>query len=269
MKRLNIGDVELAYLDCGSGLPVILVHGFPLDHTMWNAQIDAFAEHHRLIVPDLRGFGKSGVTEGAVAMEQLADDLAVLLDGIGVNEPVVLCGLSMGGYVAFAFARKYASRLRGLILCDTRSAADTPDKADSRRAMAARVLHDGVASLVEQMMPSLFAKGAMETRAKTIESLRAAMLDGDPRGMAAAAIGMADRPDMTATLTEIDCPAMVICGNQDAFTPPEEMRSISQAIPHCEFVEIDGSGHMTPVESPDEFNAAVLRFLEKKLRVES
>jgi pimeloyl-ACP methyl ester carboxylesterase len=126
MKRLSVRGVELHVLVRGTGLPLVFAHAFPLDHSMWSAQIERFAGQAQVIAPDLRGFGSSGVTPGTVTMEQMADDLAEVLDQLGVTEPIVLCGCSMGGYAAFQFARKYPGRLRGLVLCNTRFAADSP-----------------------------------------------------------------------------------------------------------------------------------------------
>jgi len=261
MKTRHVHGIDLALVDRGEGMPVVLVHGFPLDHTMWNAQIDALAGKYRLIAPDLRGFGQSGVTDAAVTMEQFADDLAALLDALEVSDPVVLCGLSMGGYVAVAFQRKYASRLRGLILCDTRAAADTPEMAAARHETADRVLAEGPAPLVDMMMPKLFAPGTVENRPRIIESLHGVMLATDPRGIAAAARGMARRPDVTGSLDRIDCPTLVVVGESDALSTPEEMSTLARSIPGARFVEIADSGHMSPMENPAEFNAALLDFL--------
>jgi len=261
MKRETVRGVELAFVDRGAGSPVVLVHGFPLDHTMWDAQIEVLADQYRVIAPDLRGFGQSGVTEGTVTMERMADDLAALLDAIGIAGPIALCGLSMGGYVAFAFQRKYASRLRSLILCDTRAANDTPEMAAARLEMADRVLREGPAPLVDGMMPKLFAEATVQDCSAVVESLRSVMMGTAPNGIAAAARGMAERADATAALGEIECPALVIVGEHDAITPSEEMSAICRAIPGGRFVEIAGSGHMSPIEAPAEVNAAILEFL--------
>ncbi|HUT13445.1 MAG TPA: alpha/beta fold hydrolase [Thermoguttaceae bacterium] len=261
MKTRHVNGIELALADRGEGMPVVFVHGFPLDHTMWNAQIDALAGQYRVIAPDLRGFGRSGVTEAAVTMEQFADDLAALLDAMEVSEPIALCGLSMGGYIALAFQRKYKSRLRGLILCDTRAAGDTPEMVAARHEMADRVSAEGPAPLVDAMGPKLFARATVENRPEVVESLRRVMLSTDRRGIAAAARGMARRPDVTGGLSEIDCPTLVVVGESDVLSTPEEMSTIARAIPGARFVEIAESGHMSPMENPLEFNAALLDFL--------
>ncbi len=262
MKRLAVGTIEMAYIERGEGMPVVLVHGFPLDHTMWETQIEPLARAFRVIAPDLRGFGHSGASDGAVTMEQMADDLAGLLDAMGIDEPVALCGLSMGGYVAFQFWRRHRRRLRGLILADTRAQNDTPEVAAGRLEMAQRVLQDGPAPLVETMMPKLFAEATVANRPEVVESLRQVMMGTDPTGIAAAARGMAERPDVTDLLPTIDCPTLVIVGNQDAISPPEEMSQIAAAIPDARFVEIAASGHMSPMEKPVAVNLALLKFLD-------
>jgi pimeloyl-ACP methyl ester carboxylesterase len=275
---------ELFYVDHGSGLPLLLVHGFPLDHSMWDGQIaglerettellvgEAFLAKKekktpppslRIIAPDLRGLGRSPARGEITTMEQFADDLAALLDGLGIREPVVYCGLSMGGYIAFQFWRKYAARLRGLILCDTRATADTPEAAAARREMAARVLCEGPAPLVESMMPRLFAPTTQQRRPAVVDGLQKVMMGNDPRGIAAAALGMAERPDMTASLSQIQCPTLVIAGQDDAISPPAEMRGMAEAIPGAKFVEIPAAGHMAPLENPARVNAAIGRFLQ-------
>jgi 3-oxoadipate enol-lactonase len=261
MDTRTVNGIELALVDRGSGPIVLFVHGFPLDHSMWDAQIEAVSRRYRAIAPDLRGFGRSGVSDATVTMELMADDLAGLLDALGANEPIVLCGLSMGGYVALAFQRKYAARLRGLVLCDTRAKADTPEAAAGRLEMADRVLREGPAPLVETMMPRLFAEATVAGRPEIVESLRRVMMGTDPRGIAAAARGMAQRLDMTARLSAIDCPTLVLVGRHDALSGPDEMWAIAEAIPGARFIEIDRAGHLSPVENPAEVNAALLAFL--------
>jgi 3-oxoadipate enol-lactonase len=290
MKTQRIHGIDLACEDRGAGVPLVLVHGFPLDHSMWAAQIEALSAGCRVLAPDLRGFGRSqetgtvptpahddanektlsgagavpvSATGGVATMEQLADDLAALTDSLGIAEPIVLCGLSMGGYVAMQFCRKYAARLRGLILCDTRAAADTPEVAAGRLAMAERVLSEGPAPLVEGMIPRLFAAETAQQRPDVVAALRQVMMSNDPRGIAAAARGMAQRPDATPTLGDIRCPTLVLVGEHDAISLPAEMRSIAAAIPHSQFVEIPASGHMTPLENPAAVNAALKAFLTR------
>jgi 3-oxoadipate enol-lactonase len=261
VKSLRANGTELWYLERGAGLPLLLVHGFPLDHTMWAGQVDELPAHCRVIAPDLRGFGRSPAGGETVSMEHFADDLAALLDGLGITEPVVLCGLSMGGYIALQFWRKHRARLRGLVLCDTRAAADTPEAAAARLTLAERVLREGPAPLVEIMLPKLFGEPTRRQRPDVVEGLRRVMMATDPRGIAAAARGMAERPDMTGMLGRIECPTLVIVGRHDAVSPPAEMRGIAEAVPGAKFVEIPAAGHMSPLENPAAVNAAFAEFL--------
>ena len=262
MNTRSVNGIELAYVDRGQGPPILLVHGFPLDHTMWNAQIEALASRHRVLAVDLRGFGRSGVTEGTVTMRQFADDLAALLDGLSITDRIVFCGLSMGGYVAWQFWRNYTRRVRALILCDTRAIADTPEVARGRHQMADRVTAEGPGPLVDTMMPKLFAGPTVEEHPEMVESLRRVMLSADPKGVAAAARGMAERPDVTEMLGQIDCPSLVVVGQFDAISTPDEMRAVAEAIPGAQLNVIAGSGHMSPMENPAEVNASILDFLD-------
>ncbi len=264
MKSLSVGGAEICCVERGAGLPLVFVHGFPLDHTMWAAQIDGLSSRCRVIAADLPGFGRSPASfSPKVTMEQFADHLAGLLDGLAISEPVVLCGLSMGGYVAFQFWRKYAARLRGLILCDTRSVADTPEAAAGRLEMADRVLSEGPAPLADSTLPRLLAETTRQRRPEVVDALRQMVIGGNPRGIAAAARGIAERPDMTAALAKIACPTLVIVGQDDAISPPAEMRGIAQAIPGATFAEIPAAGHMSPLENPAAVNAAIAEFLSK------
>ena len=261
MPFVKVHEIDLHYVERGSGKPLVLVHGFPVDHTMWEHQISALSKTHRVIAPDLRGFGQSGVTAGLATMPRMADDLADLLDGLSIREPIVLCGLSMGGYVAWQFARRYPDRLAMLIACDTRAIADTAEAAANRIALAERVQKEGPAFVAESMLPKLFAPATIASQSPCVEATRAVILRTDPKGIAAASRGMAQRPDVTAWLGAINVPTLVICGQHDAISTVAEMRGISQAIPRAKFVEIADAGHMSPLEKPAEFNAAVSEFL--------
>jgi len=266
LRRETVHGVELAVADCGQGHTLMLVHGFPLDHTIWSAQLGALAARCRVIAPDLRGFGQSGVTRGTVTMEQLADDLAVLAEALAVEVPLVLCGLSMGGYVAFQFWRKYSERVAGLILCDTRAEADDPSAAAARRETAERVLAEGPAGLVETMLPKLLAPVSLRSRPELVEAVRQMILRTPPEGIAAAQRGMAVRPDCTGLLGQITCPTLVVVGQHDTITPPEQMQRMAQAMPHARVVVIPEAGHLAPLENADAVTQAIATFLEENLR---
>ena len=262
MKTVHVHGIDLATLDQGAGPPVLLVHAFPLNHSMWDAQIAALAATHRVIAPDLRGFGQSGISEGTVTMEQFADDLAGLLDALDVAEPVVFCGLSMGGYIGWQFYRKHGQRVRAMILCDTRAVADTPEMRAARREMIDRVLREGPEPLAQAMIPKLLAASTVASRPEIVASVQRMILANDPRGLAAAARGIAERPDATALLPEIRCPCLVLVGKFDAISTLEEMRCVAAKIPGAKLVTIAGAGHLTPVEQPAQTTAAIESFLK-------
>lgn len=266
MARVRLADVELNVLDQGRGMPLLLVHGFPLDHTMWSGQVDALADVCRVIAPDLRGFGTSIVSAGTVTMERFADDLAELLDALEIVEQVALCGLSMGGYVAWQFWQRHRTRLAKLILCDTRAAADTPESARVRRDSAERVLREGPGFLADGMIEKLFAPktGRAARREEFIEATRQTILNTPPVGIAAALRGMAQRADVTGLLPDIDVPTLVVCGQYDAISTVDEMRNIAARIPAARFVEVPNAGHMAPLENPAVVNEAIRSFLETR-----
>jgi pimeloyl-ACP methyl ester carboxylesterase len=261
MPKIRVNDIELNVVDRGAGPTVLFVHGFPLNHTMWNAQLDGLAHSFRVIAPDLRGFGDSDVVEGTVSMEQFADDLNALIDTLGIDGPISLCGLSMGGYVAFQFVRKYSDRLKSLILCDTRALADTPDAASARLKTAEAVLAHGPYRIFQAMQPKLFAESTPITQPEIVDRVRAMILNTHPAGIAAALRGMAERPDSSPILSGIDVPTLVIVGAEDAISPPEELRQLAAAIPQAKYAEIADAGHMSPMENPTAFNTALQEFV--------
>jgi 3-oxoadipate enol-lactonase len=262
MHTLKVLSTSMAYRDSGRGVPQLMVHGFPFDHTMWNGQIAALSDRCRVIAPDLFSFSGSGQGEGVVTMEQFADGLAALLDALAIREPVVLCGLSMGGYIAFEFWRKHADRLKALILCDTRAAADKSEAAANRLAMADRVLREGPRPLVDSMLPKLFSPLTFAERPQLVEEIERIMMHADPQCIAAAARGMAERRDFTAELKNIRCPTLVLVGADDALSPPAEMQALAAAIPHAQFQILSAAGHLAPLEHPAAANAAIEAFID-------
>lgn len=259
--RIDIPGTTLSVAEIGQGPPIMFVHGFPLDHTMWRNQLAELSRDNRCIVPDLRGFGQSGVTVGKVTMGQFADDLAELLDALGITERVVLCGLSMGGYIAWQFVRRHATRLRGLILCDTRAVPDSPDVAAGRLKLADDVVRLGPELVANAMLPRLFAPNTTERRPEWVDELRQTMLSTNPQGIAAASRGMAERIDARPILSTINVPTLVLVGEHDVISPPAEMRDIATAIPRSDFQIISDAGHMAPLEQPAKTNAAICQFL--------
>ncbi|MCA9078318.1 MAG: alpha/beta fold hydrolase [Planctomycetaceae bacterium] len=261
MPEYTINNIGTHVVTQGTGPPLLLVHGFPLDHTMWSGQVDHFAASHTVIAPDLRGFGQSEVTDDPVTMQTYADDLAALLDAMGITEPVHFCGLSMGGYIAWAFVEHHRDRLASLILCDTRATADNSAAQKTRELTAQRVLKEGPDFLASGLIDKLFVKQTREQQPEIIEQTKEVIRSTDPRTVAAASRAMAARPDVTTRLPAIDVPTLIIVGEHDAISPPSEMREIADAMPTATYVEIPNAGHMAPLECPEQVNAAIEQFL--------
>lgn len=261
MKK-TIAGLELAWEEAGQGLPVVLLHAFPLNRRMWEAQREELAPRYRVLTPDFRGHGESQVPEEDSTMERLAEDLRGLLDELGF-ERVVLGGLSMGGYAAFAFLRRYAARVKGLILADTRAGADTDEGRRGRFELAAVAEKEGSAAVAERLLPKLLAASTFENQLQVVATVREMILSTPPAGIARALRGMAARPDSTSLLGGIACPTLVLVGEQDTLTPPAEAEAMARAIPGVKLVKIPAAGHLSNLEQPVAFTRALQEFLDR------
>jgi YbgC/YbaW family acyl-CoA thioester hydrolase len=259
-QRITVNGVSLAVEIRGDGPAVLLVHGYPFDRTIWRDQIDAL-EGHRRIAPDLRGMGESDAPDLGYGMAIYADDLAALLDALGVDD-VVLCGLSMGGYVIFEFLRRWRSRVRGLILIDTRAEADGAEARRARDAAAATARESGAEAVAEAMLPKVLSPGTLQHDPETAERVRRIMAATPVAGMVGALAAMRDRHDSTGLLpTLAGLPTLVIVGEDDSVTPPESARRMAAAIPGARLVILPGAGHVPPVEQPAAVTATLREFL--------
>lgn len=261
LHTLDLAGGRFAVRDEGRGPPVLLVHGFPFDHGMWEAQLADLAPRHRVLAPDLRGFGGSTVSDGTVTMDRMADDLESILRELDLREPPVFVGFSMGGYVGWPFLARRGRALRALVLVDTRAVADAPAAAAARLALAERVLREGPAPAADAMLPRLLDPGRAARDPALVARVRALMLRQDPRGIAAALRGMARRPDASSRLARVDLPALALCGEHDAISTRDEMRALAAALPRGRYVEVAGAGHLTPLEAPGAVSSALLGFL--------
>jgi len=262
MKHVHVGNTKFAVRLAGEkGYPLLLVHGFPLDHTIWQPQIDFFVDHCRVMAPDLRGFGASDVTPGVVTMEQMADDLHGLLAALDVHEKVIFCGLSMGGYIGWQFWKKYKHKVLAMIACDTRAVADTPEGAAARRQMAANVLSAGPGAAAKVMMPKMFAPATYQNNPKLVQHVQQMMERQKPAGIVAAAEGLAAREDVREMLPTIDVPTLVVVGEHDTLSTMDEMRQIADAIPDAAWVAVPEAGHLALLENPAVVNEAIAEFI--------
>ena len=252
--------MQLAYEERGSGPVLLFVHGFPLDRRMWIGQLSSLAKVRRCVAVDLRGHGLSTIDDPdpKLSMDLFADDLAATMDDLGA-EQVDLCGLSMGGYVAFAFWRNYRERVRSLILCDTKAEADSDEAKAGREKTAQLVREQGMEALHETLGPKLLAANPKPADAET---LKAMFLAQPPAVIAADAIAMRDRPDSTPDLAGIDVPVLVVHGEEDGLMPIDIGRSMAEKIPGATLAAIPSGGHMAPMENPDAANDAIAKFLK-------
>ncbi|RKE21174.1 alpha/beta fold hydrolase [Streptomyces sp. TLI_171] len=249
----------------GTGTPLVLLHAFPLSARMWEAQVERVpgpaGDDARVVAPDQRGFGAAPLGEQPPSLDTAADDLAELLDELGI-EQAVLGGLSMGGYVAMAFARRHPERLAGLVLADTKATADTDAARANRERIAAAVLAAGSVELLieERTAENLLAPGADEELAGAVRQMIA---EADPAAVAWAQRAMAARPDSLDDLAALEVPAAVIVGELDTVTPLSEARMMAEALGDAELTVIPAVGHLSSLEAPETFNAAVRALLKR------
>src|SRR5215212_5635452 len=257
----RVRGIEMAYDDTGgSGAALVLLHGFPLDRSMWRGQAEALGGGFRVVAPDLRGLGETPLGDVGVSIKGMAEDVAALLDELSLGR-VVLGGLSMGGYVAFEFFRKFPGRVRALVLADTRPQADTEEGRRAREENAQRALREGMVPIVEAMLPKLLSAETRERGGEVLERVRAMTLGTSPEGAAAALRAMAVRRDQTDLLPSIDVPTLIIVGGEDAITPPADAEAMSAKIAGSRLAVVEGAGHLSNVERPEEFNRALVEFL--------
>lgn len=240
---------------------ILLIHGFPLDHTLWDPNIAVLSAEAEVMAPDVRGFGGNKSAEMSLTMEAAADDLLRQLDSRGVQS-VVPCGLSMGGYIAMAMLERAPARIAGLILCNTRSAADTQEAKLGRETTAQDAMSKGMAVIARAMVPKVLGKTTLSEQPALAARIEAMMAGQDPAGVAAASRGMALRPDRTELLRRFTKPALVITGDEDGLMPLPTSSMMVDALPKGELVIIEGAGHLSNVERPEQFNETVSRFLQ-------
>jgi pimeloyl-ACP methyl ester carboxylesterase len=261
--QIQVNNFSMAYSDQGRGTPIVLLHGYPLNHHIFDPQLDELSQQARIITPDLRGHGGSQAVPGPYSMDLLAQDVAALLDQLRISEPVILGGLSMGGYVTFAFYRLYPERVKGLILTATRAAADTHQTREARHHAAETARRQGVAAIAQSMLPKLMSPHSMETRPELVESVQAIMNVTSLEGVLGDLAAMAARPDSTPTLPTIRVPTLVVHGAQDSLIPLSEAQAMQQAIPNAHLEVIAKAGHLPTLETPAIYNLALLQYLKQ------
>jgi 3-oxoadipate enol-lactonase len=246
--------------DLGRGSPVVFLHAFPFDSRMWEPQWQDLTARHRMIVPDLRGFGRAGDRPPHHTLDAHADDIAGLLDALGLGA-ATLVGVSMGGYVALAFAHKHPQKLAGLVLADTRATPDGDEGRAGRQKAIEAVRSSGVRGFVDELLPKLLAPGTSD---ETLSELRDIAGSQSPEGVTAALGAMRDRPDFTPYLAKISVPTLVLVGDKDTLTPRSDAEALAKGIPGARLVVVPDAGHLSNYENPESFNRSVMDFLRGK-----
>ena len=253
--------VALHARDTGSGRAVVLLHAFPLSSAMWLAQREELSDTCRVVTPDQRGFGGSPLGEDDPSLDRAADDVAALLDALSLDR-VVLGGLSMGGYVAMAFLRRHADRVAALILADTKAVADGPQARANRERMANAVSADEASTvLVDEVLPTLLGATTVAERPLVSGRVKGLVQAAPAAAVAWAQRAMAARPDSFDALRAVSVPTLVVVGDEDRLSPPEDAQAMADAVTGARLEVLPRAGHLSAMECPEEFNAAVLKFV--------
>ncbi|MDE3051192.1 MAG: alpha/beta fold hydrolase [Nitrospirota bacterium] len=261
----QVNGITIAYSDQGTGLPIVFLHAFPLNRTMWATQENALSSQFRIITLDLRGHGESDAPLWRYTLDQAADDVCALLDHLAIQRALFV-GLSMGGYILLAFYRKYAARMNGLILADTRAQADTAEGKDGRFQMAQIAYKKGPSAIADIMIPKLLSPATIQARPEIVQKVRAMIEGNQISGIAGDLMAMAERPDSIPLLAQITCPTQIIVGELDQATPPSDAELMAEKIPGARITIIPNAAHLANLEQPEAFNQIVASFASDLLK---
>jgi len=259
--KFQLENGFLAYDQIGNGTPLLFIHGYPLSRKIWKPQMEGLADIASMIAVDLRGHGESFPFAGPYPMDLLADDCIQLLDIVNIKSPIVVCGLSMGGYVTMSLFRKYPHLIKGMILTSTRSGPDSPEAKSNRDLGTQNVRDHGVAIIVESMLPKLVSPITISSQPNLLKIIRDIMMETSMNGVVGALQGMKDRPDSTPLFPHIKCPALIIHGADDQLISYREAEVMNQRLPDSRLVILPEAGHLPNLEQPERFNQAVLDFI--------
>ena len=256
------GDFLMSFEDTCDRVPVLLIHGYPLNNILWDLQMGDLSDIARLIAPDLRGHGLTDPTDPPYSMETFAEDCSVLLDQLGITIPIVVAGLSMGGYVAFEFCRRYPERVAGLILTATWAGADSAEVKEKRDQAAGVAIAEGPGAIADTMLPLLLAPDNYKAQPDLVDFAREMMLETSVDGIVGALAAMRDRPDSKPDLPKLDVPTLILHGAEDQIIPLAEAEAMVEALPQAKLVVVPQAGHLPNLENPEAFNDAVREYLE-------
>ena len=257
--QTHVNGITIAYSDEGTGLPIVFLHAFPLNRTMWVTQEHALSSQFRVITIDLRGHGESDAPLWHYTLDQSADDVCALLDHLEIHHALFV-GLSMGGYILFAFYRKYADRVKGLIVADTGAQADTVEGKDGRFQMAQTAYKKGPSAIADIMIPKLLSPVTVHTKPELVRQVRAMIEGNQISGIAGDLMAMAERTDSVLLLSQITCPIQIIVGERDEATPPSDAHLMADQIPAARLAIIPEAAHLSNLEQPETFNQIITAF---------
>lgn len=278
MKKYLVDDTEYYVRMSGSGPILLMAHGFPFDAQLYDPVLERLSKRFTCVVPNLRGFGSTKLGANGrnqygvprVKMGRYADDLAILVSEIQCQyklrgEKIVLCGLSMGGYISLAFVRRRPDWLAGLVFCDSNATPDSPEKARSRMELADSITQLEIQNLADRTIQSVLAPCTIKNKPSVVSAMKEMIMRQSPEAIAAGSRGMAVRSDSTETLAQIEAPTLVLGGQYDALSTPESLDLIAQQIPNATRATIPDAGHVPPMENPDAFVDALLNWYDEKV----
>lgn len=262
--RFKYGDTGIEYEIHGrrTGIPVVLIHGFPFSKEMWRPQIDALKDHYYAVTYDVRGHGGSDTGDGQYSVEYFVDDLIALLDHLRISRAVT-AGLSMGGYIALRAIERHPDRFRGLVLADTRSEPDGNDGRVKRASQARSIKTEGMEKFTETFLGAVFFEKTFRNNPDAVERIRKIILGTNPLAASGTLLALAARTDTTPSLYNISVPTLILVGQHDTITPPSAAQAIKSKIPGSEIHIIPNAAHLSNIENPEEFNGHLLNFLGK------
>jgi 3-oxoadipate enol-lactonase len=262
--EMKLGDTIIGYNETKRGKQpiVIFIHGFPFNKSMWDGQLDYLHDKFHCIAYDIRGYGNSTASSNEFSIELFADDLDALMDMMQVQSAVI-CGLSMGGYIALRTAIKYPHRIKGLILCDTQCIADTPEGREKRYKVIEQIESSGLAAYAEASVKNLFCEKSFADKKEAVEEIKQTILNSSPASVIATLKALAGREESCSMLSEINAPTLILCGREDKITPPAQSETLNRGIANSSLIIIDDAAHLSNLEQPKLFNEAIKSFLDK------
>lgn len=261
---IPINNFQLSYDDIGEGkTPMILLHGYPFDKSMWQPQVDFFKNSYRLISCDIRGFGKSTDEVSSLSIEMFTDDLIEFMDKLKIDKAIIW-GLSMGGFIALNMIKRYPKRFKALILCDTQCIPDTPEVKKKRYDTINQISREGVADFNEEFIKKIFSKDAFDNKKELVKNIHHVIYANSQNSIIMGQVALAERSETCSALDKINVPTLILCGSEDDVTPLEQSELMNSSIKDSVLHVIHNAGHVSNLEQPDEFNNYVLDFLKSR-----